>query len=288
MANLGRRIKNQRKSEVVQASKVDKRSEHRRQTTEKSLKAFIESAKTQNFILGVIILNAIVLGLETSDNAVKHAGKLLTVLDKIAIGIFISEITVKLIVYRVGFFKDGWNLFDFFIVSAALLPAGDGTSVLRALRIMRAFRLMSAVPSMRLVIQAMLNAIPGMASVVALLALVFYVGAVMATVLFGEQFHDWFGSIGASLYSLFQIMTLESWSMGIVRPVMEVFPYAWMFFVPFILCTSFAVLNLFIAIIVNAMDDVQKTENNGAISTEDIALELKKLRNEMMRLKKRM
>ena len=288
MANLGRRIKNPRKSEVVHASKVERRSEHQEQTAEKSLKAFIESAKTQNFILGVIILNAIVLGLETSDNAVKHAGDLLAVLDKIAIGIFISEITIKLIVYRIGFFKDGWNLFDFFIVSAALLPAGDGTSVLRALRIMRAFRLMSAVPSMRLVIQAMLNAIPGMASVVALLALVFYVGAVMATVLFGEQFHDWFGSIGASLYSLFQIMTLESWSMGIVRPVMEVFPYAWMFFVPFILCTSFAVLNLFIAIIVNAMDDVQKTENNGAISTEDIALELKKLRSEMMRLKKRM
>ena len=288
MANLGRRIKNPRKNEVVHASKVERRSEHQEQTAEKSLKAFIESAKTQNFILGVIILNAIVLGLETSDNAVKHAGDLLAVLDKIAIGIFISEITIKLIVYRIGFFKDGWNLFDFFIVSAALLPAGDGTSVLRALRIMRAFRLMSAVPSMRLVIQAMLNAIPGMASVVALLALVFYVGAVMATVLFGEQFHDWFGSIGASLYSLFQIMTLESWSMGIVRPVMEVFPYAWMFFVPFILCTSFAVLNLFIAIIVNAMDDVQKTENNGTISTEDIALELRKLRNEMMRLKKRM
>lgn len=288
MANLGRKIKSPRKSEMVHASKVKRRSQHREQTAEKSLKAFIESAKTQNFILGVIILNAIVLGLETSDNAVKHAGGLLAVLDKIAIGIFISEIAIKLVVYRVGFFKDGWNLFDFFIVSAALLPAGDGTSVLRALRIMRAFRLMSAVPSMRLVIQAMLNAIPGMASVVALLALVFYVGAVMATVLFGEQFHDWFGSIGASLYSLFQIMTLESWSMGIVRPVMEVFPYAWMFFVPFILCTSFAVLNLFIAIIVNAMDDVQKTENNGANSTEDIALELKKLRNEMMRLKKRM
>ena len=288
MANLNRRIKNPRKGEVVHTSEVDESSEQEEQATEKCLKTFIESAKIQNFILGVIILNAIVLGLETSENAVKHAGNLLAVLDKIAIGIFIAEIAIKLIVYRVGFFKDGWNLFDFFIVSAALLPAGEGTSVLRALRIMRAFRLMSAVPSMRLVIQAMLNAIPGMASVVALLALVFYVGAVMATVLFGEQFQDWFGSIGASLYSLFQIMTLESWSMGIVRPVMEVFPYAWMFFVPFILCTSFAVLNLFIAIIVNAMDDVQKTENNGAVSTGDIALELKKIRNEMMRLKKRM
>ena len=288
MANLNRRIKNLHKSETVQGSKVEKSPGQREQTTETSLKTFIESPKTQNFILGVIILNAIVLGLETSDTVVKHAGSLLGVLDKVAVGIFITEIAIKLIVYRFGFFKDGWNIFDFFIVLAALLPAGDGTSVLRALRIMRAFRLMSAVPSMRLVIQAMFNAIPGMASVVALLGLVFYVGAVMATVLFGEQFHDWFGSIGASLYSLFQIMTLESWSMGIVRPVMEVFPHAWMFFVPFILCTSFAVLNLFIAIIVNAMDDVQKTENKVAITNEDIALELKRLRNELMRLEKRM
>ena len=167
------------------------------------------------------------------------------------------------------------------------MPAGESASVLRALRIMRAFRLMSAVPSMRVVIQAMLGAIPGMASVVALLSLVFYVGAVMATVLFGEQFDDWFGSIGASLYSLFQIMTLESWSMGIVRPVMEQFPYAWMFFVPFILCTSFAVLNLFIAIIVNAMDDVQKSENENIVSNEDIALELKNLRKELQALKKK-
>ena len=109
----------------------------------------------------------------------------------------------------------------------------------------------------------------------------------MATVLFGEQFDDWFGSIGASLYSLFQIMTLESWSMGIVRPVMEQFPYAWMFFVPFILCTSFAVLNLFIAIIVNAMDDVQKSENENIVSNEDIALELKNLRKELQALKKK-
>ena len=192
-----------------------------------------------------------------------------------------------MIVYRLGFFKSGWNIFDFIIVSVTLMPAGDGTSVLRALRIVRAFRLMSAVPSMRLVIQAMLNAIPGMASVIALMSLVFYVGAVMATVLFGDRFEDWFGTIGASLYSLFQIMTLESWSMGIVRPVMEQFPLAWMFFVPFILCTSFAVLNLFIAIIVSAMDDVQRTEHAGETSNDDIVEELRALRQEVADLRKK-
>ncbi|MBL23609.1 MAG: ion transporter [Rhodospirillaceae bacterium] len=252
-----------------------------------TLQKFIEASAVRNFILIVIILNAIVLGLETSDTAVQHAGTWLKLLDQIAVGIFVAELAIKLIVYRLSFFKSGWNVFDFIIVSVTLMPAGDGTSVLRALRIVRAFRLMSAVPSMRLVIQAMLNAIPGMASVIALLSLVFYVGAVMATVLFGERFEDWFGTIGASLYSLFQIMTLESWSMGIVRPVMEQFPLAWMFFVPFILCTSFAVLNLFIAIIVSAMDDVQRMENADETSNDDIVEELRALRQEVAKLKKK-
>lgn len=264
-----------------------KSSKFEDRSSETKLQVFIESAKTQNFILLVIISNAIVLGIQTSETAVQYAGTLLVLLDKLAIAIFVAEIGIKFWVYRLDFFKSGWNNFDFIIVLTALVPAGESASVLRALRIMRAFRLMSAVPSMRVVIQAMLGAIPGMASVVALLSLVFYVGAVMATVLFGEQFDDWFGSIGASLYSLFQIMTLESWSMGIVRPVMEQFPYAWMFFVPFILCTSFAVLNLFIAIIVNAMDDVQKSENENIVSNEDIALELKNLRKELQALKKK-
>ena len=124
-------------------------------------------------------------------------------------------------------------------------------------------------------------------SVIALLSLVFYVGAVMATVLFGEQFQDWFGTIGDSLFSLFQIMTLESWSMGIARPVMEKFPLAWLFFIPFILCTSFAVLNLFIAIIVNAMDDVQRADRESEKSNDDILDELKVLRTEIAALKKK-
>ncbi len=127
---------------------------------------------------------------------------------------------------------------------------------------MRVLRLMSVVPQMRAVIGALFNALPGMGSIVAVLGLIFYVASVMATKLFGAAFPDWFGSIGASMYSLFQIMTLESWSMGIVRPVMEVYPYAWAFFVPFIVVTSFSVLNLFIALIVNSMQSLQAETNN--------------------------
>ena len=219
------------------------------------LRALIEADATQRFIIAVIVVNAIVIGFETSPTVMAAAGGLLRTIDLIALVIFIVEIVAKLIVYRWRFFRSPWNVFDFTIVAIALVPAGHGLTVLRALRILRALRLLSTVPKMRLVVQALLGAVPAMSSVIMLLALIFYVFAVMATKLFGGAFPDWFGTVGASAYSLFQIMTLESWSMGIVRPVMEQFPYAWAFFVPFILATSFIVLNLFIAIIVNSMHD---------------------------------
>ena len=255
------------------------------------LKSFIESPPFQNGIITVIVLNAIVLGFETWPAAMETAGGLLKTLDRIAVAIFVVEIALKLIVYRLAFFKSAWNVFDFLIVSITFIPAGEGVSVLRALRILRALRLISVVPSMRRVVQALLRAIPGMSSVVTLMALVFYIGAVMATKLFGQAFPDWFGSIGHSLYSLFQIMTLESWSMGIVRPVMEEFPYAWAFFVPFILLTTFAVLNLFIAIVVDSMSREHAAEEEatrGALGSEheEIMRELKALRGEVAALKR--
>jgi len=107
--------------------------------------------------------------------------------------------------------------------------------------------------------------------VIFLLGLVFYVSAVIATKLFGADYPDWFGSVGASLFSLFQIMTLESWSMGIVRPVMEVFPYAWVFFVPFVIVTSFAVLNLFIALIVDSLQSAHMQDREEAQAAAGIA-----------------
>jgi voltage-gated sodium channel len=205
------------------------------------------------------------------------------------VAIFVVELLMKLAVYRLSFFKRAWNIFDFTIVAITLLPAGQGVSVLRALRILRAFRLISSVPSMRKVVEALMRAIPGMVSVLTLLLLVFYVSAVMATKLFGQGFPDWFGNIGASLYSLFQIMTLESWSMGIVRPVMESYPLAWLFFVPFILITTFAVLNLFIAIVVDAMSthvDVEETHTRDVIEFDhqEIMTELRALRADMSKL----
>jgi len=225
-----------------------------------TLRRFVEHRAVQRFIISVIVLNGVVIGLETSDWLMARVGGLLNFLDTAAIVIFIVEISLKIVIYRFAYFKNPWNVFDFTIVAIALVPSSQGLSVLRSLRILRALRLMSAVPKMRMVVQGLLSAIPAMGTVVALLALVFYVFAVIATKLFGADFPEWFGTIGASLYSLFQIMTLESWSMGIVRPVMDVYPYAWAYFVPFILVTTFTVLNLFIAIIVNAMQQAAEQE----------------------------
>jgi len=243
----------------------------------------IESSRFQNAIMAVIVINAIIIGMETSPVLMERYGSILGALDQIAIGIFIVEILLKLFVYRLSFFKNGWNIFDFVIVAVALLPTGGSLSVLRALRILRALRLVSTMPKMRKVVQGLFAAIPSMGTVIILLALVFYIAAVMATKLFGSEFPQWFGSIGASLYSLFQIMTLESWSMGIVRPIMEVYPWAWVFFVPFVLVTSFVVLNLFIAIIVNAMHEEADEEQTA--QRDEILEEIRAIRREIKALR---
>ena len=233
------------------------------------VRGVVESRGFGITITTVIVINAITLGLETSPAAMSAAGPLLLAIDAAALWLFTIEIALKLWVYRSRFFRDGWNLFDFAIVAIAWVPASGPLAVLRALRVMRVLRLVSVVPQMRAVVDALLKALPGMASILAVLVLVFYIGAVMATKLYGAAFPDWFGSVGASMYSLFQVMTLESWSMGIVRPVMEVHPGAWLFFVPFIVVTSFTVLNLFIALIVNSMQSLQ-AETNQALRAEAV------------------
>ncbi len=221
----------------------------------------IESPLFQRAILAVIVINAIVLGLETSKTAMAEAGPLLILLDRIALAIFVVEIALKLFAYRASFFRSGWNVFDFLIVAVSLAPTSEGFAVLRALRILRVLRLVSLIPSLRRVVEGLLSALPGMGSVLGLMSLIFYVAAVMSTKLFGATHPQWFGDIGNSAYSLFQIMTLESWSMGIVRPVMETHPWAWAFFVTFILVTTFAVVNLVVGLVVNAMQDAHGAEN---------------------------
>lgn len=222
-------------------------------TLRERARRLVEAKAFQAAVMVLIVVNSVTQGLETWPPAATGFGGALKTFDHAVVVVFCIEISVRLFAHGWRFFRDPWSVFDLAVVGVSVAATSDSLSVLRALRVLRVLRLVSAVPRMRRVVAALLHAVPGVASVAALLLLVFYVFSVMATKLFGPAFPAWFGSIGESMFSLFQIMTLESWSMGIVRPVMEVYPTAWIFFVPFIVITAFSVLNLFIGLLVNTM-----------------------------------
>ncbi|MGM0553552.1 MAG: ion transporter [Pseudomonadota bacterium] len=258
------------------------------------LERFIEAQPTQRFIIALILLNALTLGLETSHTVMTWIGPAIKGADAIILSMFTTEVLIKLFVYRLRFWRNPWNVFDFFVVGIALIPASGPFSVLRVLRLLR---LVSMVPKLRFIVEALLRAIPGIISIIGLLLLIFYVFAIIATGLFRESHPEWFGTLGASMYTLFQIMTLESWSMGIGRPVMEEHPWAWAFFVPFILIATFTVLNLFIAIIVDAMQrmhdramEIEQQVIHDSVHEENQALhsELQALHQETVALQERL
>ena len=230
------------------------------------LAAWLDTPRVRTAVMAVILLNAVTLGLETSGAAMAVAGPLLIAVDTACLAVFVAEIALKLFALGPRFFRSAWNLFDFAVVGVAMIPDTGSLSVLRALRVLRLLRVISVAPRLRRVVEGFVSALPGMGSVFLLMGIIFYIGAVMATKLFAETFPQWFGSLGASAYSLFQVMTLESWSMGIVRPVMEVHPWAWAFFVPFIMVTTFAVVNLLVGLIVNSMQEAHHEED--AIKTD--------------------
>ena len=229
---------------------------------------WVESRAVQNFIITLIILNALTLGLETSKAFSAAYASPLLVFERFVLTVFVTEIVLKLFCYRHRFFTDGWNVMDFVVVGISLAPASGPFAVLRSLRILRVLRLLSTVPRLRQLTESLLSSIPSIGWISFMLMLVFYVFGVLGTELFGERFPEWFGSLGASVYTLFQVMTLESWSMGISRPVMAAFPWAWLYFIPFILISAFTILNLFIGVIVNSMQALhwEEEENKRAES----------------------
>lgn len=229
-------------------------------TLREKLRTIITHPQWEKFIMAVIIFNALTLGMQTSKTITSNWGNFLHFIDNLVLIIFVVEIVARIFVYRLAFFTRPWNWFDFIIVGIALLPTNGNLSVLRAFRILRALRLVSTVDSMRRVVDGLLTALPGMASIMALMGLIFYVFAVMSTMMFGEKHPDLFGTLGESFFTLFQVMTLESWSTGVARLVMVNFPNSWIFFAVFILTTTFAVLNLFIGIIVDAMSSEKSEE----------------------------
>lgn len=264
----------------------------------KKVKKFVESNLFQNFILAVIVLNAAIMGILTVQSLPVVIHKMLTVLDTACLCFFILELMMKIVVYRFHFFRSGWNLFDMVIVLLSLFSEFSFFSVfrifrifrvlrsLKALKSFRAFRLVSDLRNLRIIIEAVGRSIPGIFWSGMLLVLVYYIFSIMGTTLFGLQFPDWFGTIGKSFYTLFQVMTLESWSMGISRPVMEVFSWAWLYFVPFVLCTSFLIMNVVVGIVVNAISEVsesqadEESEISGDVQTQ-LRKELEILRKQL-------
>lgn len=257
------------------------------------LSRFLELPRVRAVILALIIINAVVLGLETSASIMRTYGGLLRTIDVAILAVFVVEILLRLYVHRLAFFRDPWSVFDLLVVGIALVPASGPLAVVRALRVLRVLRVLTLLPSMRRVVGGLLASVPGISSIAMVMGIIFYVFAVLATNLFGRDFDEWFGSVGRSLYTLFQVMTLESWSMGIVRPVMEVFPLAWLFFVPFILIATFTMLNLFIGVIVSAIQSFNDTGTEvppaeaakPPASLDDLHQELRALRSEVAQLR---
>ena len=244
------------------------------------LDRWLGSAPVHNSLIALILLNAVILGLETSPSLMAAWGSWLSAADRAILAVFVIEIALRLYVNRLAYFRDPWNVFDFVVVAIALVPASGPLAVLRALRILRVLRLITLVPSMRRVVGGLLSALPGLGSVMGIICIIFYVAAVIATKLFAADFPALFGDLGRSAFTLFQVMTLEGWAMEVVRPVMAVYPLSWIFFLVFILASTFTLLNLFIAVIVNAINQ------EGAEDRVDAtAAEIARLREEIVALR---
>ena len=229
------------------------------------LTALLEQPAFQHAITALILLNAVCFGLQTSAGVMAVIGPMLTWLDHAILACFVIELALRLVAQGPRFFRDAWNVFDFVVVGIALVPATDSLSALRALRVLRVLRLITTLPRLRAVVAGLLHAVPGLSSIAGLLCLLLYVSAVVATNLYAETSPELFGTLGASALTLFQIMTLEGWA-DIMREVMRTHPYAPLFFVPFVIGTTFTVLNLFIAVIVESMQASRERVADTAVS----------------------
>jgi len=224
----------------------------------------IESLLFRNLITTLIVINALILGVLTYHDSLNPVlVRNLEWIDRAATLIFAVEIGLKLIVYRLRFFQTGWNWFDFIVIGLSLPPGAQNFSVLRAMRVLRILRLLHIVPMMRRITEALLKALPGMGAIFAVLTLITYVAAVMATNMFGQtdnpEVAQLFGDLPSSAFSLFQVMTMDGWRFEVVQKVIDDgHPYAPFFFLLFIFVASFAVLNLFIALIVDALAAEQR------------------------------
>ena len=233
-----------------------------------AIERLVNNSRFQWFIIILILFNAAILGIMTLDLSPETLA-VLAVIDDMCLVIFCAEILMKLAVMRTSFFRDGWNIFDVIVVGIAILPNTGALSVLRALRVLRVLRLVTAVPSMRRVINGMFVALPGGASVAGVLFILYYVAAIIGVTLF-KDVPEHFGDIGKTFFTLFKMMTLEGWP-DIASVVMQKHPSGWIFFVVFIIFTTFTTLNLLFGIIVDAMDKAKEDEAREDLAEQGVA-----------------
>lgn len=249
------------------------------------LHTFISSKLFYNFILFIIILNAITIGLQTNENINRHIGYILNYINSICLTIFVLEFTLRIYIYRAKFFHKRWDMFDLGIVIISILPETYVISTFRFLRVIRILRLISVIPKIQLITQVLIRTLSSIISVGILLIIVYYVYAVITTTLYGSDFPQWFGNMGESFYTLFQIMTFESWSMGIVRPIMEIYPYSWIVFISFLIIATYIVLNIVIGIIVDCIGEIKNTDCSCELTDQLIAEQLLRLERQLEEVK---
>jgi voltage-gated sodium channel len=224
------------------------------------------------------------VGLETYPNIIRHVGSWLHIIDQFLLWIFTVEIAVRLIGSKTigAFFKNPWNLFDFVIIAAGHLLAGSYyVTVLRILRVLRVLRAISVIPSLRKMVNALLKTIPSMGTIMLLLGLFFYVYGVIGTMLYQEIAPEYFGTLHQTMLTLFQLITLDSWSSTVMSQIMEHDPTAWWYFISFVVIGAFIIINLFVGVIVNNVGEVYQEEEP---SPADI--KLAKVQEELEEIKK--
>ena len=246
------------------------------------LQRLVESSPFQTAVLWMILINAVILGAETFTGVKAVTGVWLTAIDRIIVYAFVVEVGLRIIAWRGAYFRLGWNVFDFLIVLVSVIASvgasTSGLGALRAFRVLRVLRVITIIPRMRVVVSALLDSIPGIASVGVVLTLIVYVFAVIAANLYGPQHPELFGDVFQAMYTLFQVMTLEGWP-DIASQVAQTHTRSWIFFLTFVLIATFTMLNLFVAIVVRVV------EEDSEPVVEDVLDGQKKIRQEISALR---
>ena len=229
---------------------------------QRKIKAIIENPTFEVAVIGVIIASALSFGVRTF-SLEPPIMLVINTFDYFVTVFFAVEVTLRFAgeQEKRSFFKKGWNVFDSIIVVLSLIPLPDGEYVLlaRVLRIVRVLRLISFVPELRQIVEALLRAIPRLGYVAILIFIVFYIYAVIGSLMFSKINEDLWGNVGSAMLTLFRVMTFEDWT-DVMYATLNVYAWAWIYYLSFILVVSFALLNMMIGVIVQSMEDVSDSK----------------------------